>query len=206
MEKVRVAVEAHDMITRIGLIGTLRIGSKVHILGPNEHHRAQVLVFATDRFHLAATRLRRDASRVRIPIVLVADNIEENELLTAVECGVSAVLIRSSVSVEKLTDYVLTAANGGAMLSPDMLGGLFKQIHHLMCDLAEQRNINQHHLKHREIEVLRLLADGHSTREISDKLSYSERTIKNILSTTITRLGVRNRAHAVAYALRAGLL
>ena len=58
----------------------------------------------------------------------------------------------------------------------------------------------------REIEVLRLVADGFGTSEIAHQLSYSERTVKNVLHDITTRLQLRNRSHAVAYALRQGLI
>ncbi|WP_234341480.1 response regulator transcription factor [Streptomyces sp. NRRL S-1813] len=56
----------------------------------------------------------------------------------------------------------------------------------------------------READVLRLIAEGLDTRQISEKLAYSERTVKNALHALMTRLHLRNRAHAVAYALREG--
>ena len=56
----------------------------------------------------------------------------------------------------------------------------------------------------RERDVLELLADGHSTREIAIRLAYSERTIKNILQDLTTRLHLRNRTQAVAHAVRSG--
>jgi DNA-binding NarL/FixJ family response regulator len=61
-------------------------------------------------------------------------------------------------------------------------------------------------LREREIDVLRLVAEGFDTSEIAQKLSYSERTIKNILHDVTSRLGLRNRSQAVAYAARAGLI
>ena len=54
--------------------------------------------------------------------------------------------------------------------------------------------------------VLRLVADGHDTAEIARELCYSERTVKNVLHDLTTRLQLRNRSHAVAYALREGLI
>ncbi|WP_383826475.1 response regulator transcription factor [Streptomyces sp. NPDC058486] len=57
-----------------------------------------------------------------------------------------------------------------------------------------------------EVDVLRLVAEGYDTADIAAKLSYSERTIKNVLHAVITRLQLRNRSHAVAYAMRQGLI
>jgi DNA-binding NarL/FixJ family response regulator len=56
----------------------------------------------------------------------------------------------------------------------------------------------------RERQVLALLAEGHSTREVAQRLAYSERTIKNVLQEFTTRLQLRNRTQAVAYAVRRG--
>ncbi|MBN6042316.1 response regulator transcription factor [Amycolatopsis sp. 195334CR] len=61
-------------------------------------------------------------------------------------------------------------------------------------------------LSPREIQVLRLLAEGRDTAEIAAELAYAERTVKNILSGLLTRLELRNRTHAVAHALRHGLI
>jgi DNA-binding CsgD family transcriptional regulator len=61
-------------------------------------------------------------------------------------------------------------------------------------------------LQPREVEVLRLVAEGHDTVEIARKLNYSERTVKNVIHQITQRLGLRNRPHAVAYAIKHGLL
>jgi DNA-binding NarL/FixJ family response regulator len=58
----------------------------------------------------------------------------------------------------------------------------------------------------RETEVLRLVADGFDTAEIAGRMCYSERTVKNVLHDLTTRLQLRNRSHAVAYAVREGLI
>jgi len=61
-------------------------------------------------------------------------------------------------------------------------------------------------LDDRDVEVLHLMADGMSTAVIAERLAYSESTIKNIIHAIVGRLGARNRAHAVAIAVRAGLI
>jgi DNA-binding NarL/FixJ family response regulator len=54
--------------------------------------------------------------------------------------------------------------------------------------------------------VLRLVADGLDTTEIARRMAYSERTVKNVIHDVTTRLNLRNRSHAVAYAVREGLI
>ena len=54
--------------------------------------------------------------------------------------------------------------------------------------------------------MLRLLAEGYDTAEVGRRLFYSERTVKNIIHDVTSRLDLRNRAHAVAYAIREGLI
>ena len=61
-------------------------------------------------------------------------------------------------------------------------------------------------LTDREANVLRLVADGYDTAEIADRLAWSERTVKNVIHDITTRHQLRNRSHAVAYAVRAGLI
>lgn len=61
-------------------------------------------------------------------------------------------------------------------------------------------------LSGREVQILRLLADGLETKEIAAELAYSESTVKKDLHVLITRFNLRNRTQAVAFALRAGVL
>jgi DNA-binding NarL/FixJ family response regulator len=68
------------------------------------------------------------------------------------------------------------------------------------------RGIGPDGLSGREREVLKLLADGLGTNEIASALAYSERTIKNVIHDVTTRLNLRNRSHAVAYAVKAGIV
>jgi DNA-binding NarL/FixJ family response regulator len=61
-------------------------------------------------------------------------------------------------------------------------------------------------LSQREVAVVRLMAEGCDTNEIARRMRYADHTVKNIIYSLTHRLGLRNRSHAVAYALRAGII
>ena len=76
----------------------------------------------------------------------------------------------------------------------------------LQRQVLEPRGLGLAGITNREGEVLRMVASGLSTKEIADRLCYSQRTVKSILHDVTNRFQLRNRAHAVAYALREGLI
>jgi DNA-binding NarL/FixJ family response regulator len=92
------------------------------------------------------------------------------------------------------------------MVAPDLMGTLFHGISRASRTLPEPRTRTSSRLTRREEQVLTLLADGYSTREVALELSYSERTVKNILHDVVTKLNARTRSQAVAHAVRAGLI
>ena len=91
-------------------------------------------------------------------------------------------------------------------MPPDLLGRLLEQVGRLQRQVLAPRGLTFAGLTPREAQVLKLVADGHDTSEIALELCYSERTVKNVLHDVTTRLQLRNRSHAVAYALREGLI
>ena len=117
---------------------------------------------------------------------------------------------RSSVAPRRLADRLVTvvtaAKRGEGTLPPDLLGRLLEQVGQLQRQVLHPRGIAFNGLSHREIEIFRLVADGDETDEIARKLCYSQRTIKNSLHDVTSRLQLRNCSHAVAYALRQGLI
>jgi DNA-binding NarL/FixJ family response regulator len=101
---------------------------------------------------------------------------------------------------------VVRVAAGQGEVPPDLLARLLDQVGRLQRQVLTPRGIAFSGLSERETQVLRLVADGHGTAEIAVRLCYSERTVKNVLHDITSRLQLRNRSHAVAYALREGLI
>jgi DNA-binding NarL/FixJ family response regulator len=115
-------------------------------------------------------------------------------------------LRRGETSREALLAAIRSAAAGEGCLPPDLLGRLLDQVGKLQRQVLEPRGLTFAGLTEREVKVLKLLADGHDTAEVGRLLFSSERTVKNIVQGVTGRFNLRNRTHAVAYALRQGLI
>ncbi|BCJ52691.1 helix-turn-helix transcriptional regulator [Actinoplanes sp. NBRC 14428] len=207
MEQVRVALQASDPLSQAGLASYLQSRPELTLLRSADRAEAKVLVVSCDRLttDVVAT-LRRSAAEIGAPVVLVTNEINESELLTAVECRVVAILPRPAVTADRLVHSVLAAAAGGGVMPPNLVGELLKHIERLQRDVLTPNGLNASRLTPREVDVLRLMADGLDTNEIAGELCYSERTVKNVIYGVTHRLKLRNRSHAVAYALRAGMI
>ncbi|WP_033342982.1 helix-turn-helix transcriptional regulator [Catenuloplanes japonicus] len=207
MDQVQVSVYATDAVSHAGLVALLAQRPEVTVLAPDERARTEVLVVQVDRLNpRTITLLRTFADEIGAPVVLITGGITETELLTAVSCRVVAVLPRHTVASDKLVGGVLTAHAGGGVMSPPLVGELLKHIERVQREVLWPHGLSASGLLPREVDVLKLMADGLDTVEIAEKLAYSERSVKNIIYGLTQRLGLRNRPHAVAYALRAGII
>lgn len=206
-DRVFVRVEATDPLLLDGIRAQLRYRPEVELLDRASGHRAVVLLLVADHCNevvLQAARAanRRDDTRV----VLVASHVDDATLPAVAEAGVCNVIRRCEVSPERLVGLVRSAAAGDGTLPPDLLGKLMRQLGHLQRDRLAPHGLQFNRASQRELDVLRLIADGYSTAEIARQLCFAERTIKNVLQAVNGRWQVRNRTHAVAYALREGLI
>ncbi|MCP2163585.1 helix-turn-helix transcriptional regulator [Goodfellowiella coeruleoviolacea] len=202
MERVRVAVKASDPLSQAGITSYLTSRPEVLVV-TGQPADADVVVFAADRIIPAvAALLRRIAGETGLPIVLVTGELDESELLGIAECRVAVALPRIAATGDRLVDAVWAAASGGSG-KPAELARRFERVRREV--LGRHRPVASD-LAPREINVLRLMAEGWDTAEIADKLCYSERTVKNVIYAMTNRLNLRNRPHAVAYALRAGVI
>jgi DNA-binding NarL/FixJ family response regulator len=207
VEQVRVALQAADPLSLAGLTQYLGARPEVTLVRPDQRATADVTVVVADRLTAEVVAgLRRAAAEAGTPVVLITGDVSEAELLTAVECRVVAVLPRPAVSADRLVHSITAAATGGGVMPPHLVGELLKHIERLQRDMFASYGVNPSGLTAREIDVLRLMADGLDTAEIAGKLCYSERTVKNVIYGITHRLKLRNRSHAVAYALRSGMI
>ncbi|WP_213450320.1 helix-turn-helix transcriptional regulator [Rhizomonospora bruguierae] len=207
MRRIPVYLYAADAISRAGLASQLRPRPEVLLLDEADAARAAVAVVVSDTAGEETLRsLRSLRSRGVRRLVLVATHIDDAGLVAAVEAGVAGLVRRSEATPERLVSVIAAAESGDGSVPPDLLGRLLNQVGALQRSVLGPRGLTFSGLAEREIEVIRLVADGFDTAEIAEKLSYSQRTIKNVLHDVTSRLNLRNRSHAVAYALRNGLI
>jgi DNA-binding NarL/FixJ family response regulator len=198
---------AGDPISRAGVAAELAEYPDIVLLDDEELDSETVVVAVCDALSVDTLRdLKRLRQRGPSHIVLVVPDLSEADLLSAVEAGVVGVVRRAEASGNALADAIRAVASGNGSMPPDLLGRLLERVHRLQEHVLVPHGLSYAGLTERELGVLRLVAEGLDTHEIAARLCYSERTIKSIIHDLTGRLHLRNRSHAVAFAMREGLL
>jgi DNA-binding NarL/FixJ family response regulator len=204
--RIAVFIHAEDPISEAGLASQLRRQPELHLVEGEEPAGATVAVVVADDVDEDTARVVRSMRQRGPKVVVVATRLDDTGLMHAVEAGACAMLRRSEAQPRRLVEAVQTAAAGDGTLPPDLLGRLLENVGRLQRQVLSPRGMTLTGLTEREIDVLRLVADGFDTAEIARRLSYSQRTIKNVIHDVTVRLNLSNRSQAVAYAVRQGLI
>lgn len=137
-------------------------------------------------------------------VVLLTASESAEDLLAAVKAGASGYLTKDS-PLPRLVESMNDVLEGGAAVSPAMGGKLF----------SSMRDLLRHHgsaaarspeLTGRELEILSLVGEGKTSREIADQLYISENTVRNHVRNILDKLGMKSRFEAVNWAHREGLI
>jgi DNA-binding NarL/FixJ family response regulator len=205
--RIPVTVHAPDPISLAGVTSQLNQRPEIRLVDEDSRQPGTVAVLlAVALDERTLSRLRQLVRADGVRAVLVANLIREAELLQVIDCGVGAIVWRHEATGPRLLQAVIAASRGDGDLPSDLLGRLITQVGIMHRNAKHLPGDPASGLTPREVDVLRLVAEGMETGEIAGKLSYSERTVKNVMHSLTTRLRLRNRAHAVAYALREGYI
>jgi DNA-binding NarL/FixJ family response regulator len=200
-----VYVFAKDAILRAGVASQLRRSPTVTM---GEEHTVDpdgVAMVVCDEICEDALSAIRAIRRSCTPkIVVIVNQLTHASAMAAVEAGAHAFLPRGEARPDRLVSVARSVALAPA--PPASLEGATGELFGELVPepLAEEPTGGG--LSERDVQVLCLMADGHSTAGIARDLAYSESTIKNIIHAIVRELGARNRAHAVATALRMQLI
>jgi DNA-binding NarL/FixJ family response regulator len=206
-ERVSVYLYANDPISQTGIAGQLRARPEVRVIDDGDVDNADVALVVVDEIDDEASRIVRAIQRNGCPrVLMVVTRLDDQALLAALEAGACGFLRRADSQPENLVRSLLSAADGDGSVPPDLLGRLLSQVSMIQQHVLGPRGLSFSALSRREIDVLKLLADGCDTAEVARRLTYSERTVKNVVQDVTRRHNLRNRTHAVAYALRQGLI
>src|SRR5665811_495720 len=151
-----------------------------------------------------ATRLiREQLPGVRVVMLTVSE--ADEHLFDAIRFGAQGYLLKNLRPAE-LFDLIRAVMRDEAALSPSIAGRLLGQIRNgAMASQVEDAQPDTAALTPRELEVLRLVADGLSNKEIAAKLFITEGTVKNHVHNALEKLQLENRTQAAAYIVRQGL-
>ena len=206
-DRIHVFVAATDPVSRAGIASQLRGHHGIDMVDERQLSPGVVALVVADQMDEETAQVIRSLKRRGIErVVLVVTRVDDSGLLSALEAGARGVLRRSQATTDNLYQAVSAASGGEGALPPDLLGRLLDQVGRLQQQVLNPRGLTFAVLTDREIKVLKLLAEGLDTAEVGRRLFYSERTVKNIVHDVTSRLNLRNRTQAVAYALRQGLI
>jgi len=149
----------------------------------------------------ATRRIKAQMKDVQVVMLTVSD--DEQDLATAVRYGADGYLLKDLLP-EMLFQQLRGLMVGEAPISRAMTGKLLRQLTRRGRSAAQP--VATAVLSARECEVLALVVNGYSNREIAAELGIAHNTVKNHLRSILAKLGVRNRAQAAAYAVSHGLV
>lgn len=148
-----------------------------------------------DGVSVAAELKARDPDQM---VVMLTSSTDDRVLLGALEAGCSGFLTKDRAAAE-VAETVRAAAAGDAVIAPAMLARLLPQLN------KQQQTVGSD-LTEREIELLRLMAQGHANKTMASTLFLSVHTVRNRVQSILTKLGAHSKLEAVSIAVREKLI
>lgn len=205
---VTVVIADDHQLVRQGLRRYLETAEDIHVVGEasggveavevvSELHPDVVVldVRMDDLDGIEATKRIRQASP-QTGVVILTGHEEERVVLEAVRAGARGYVLKAR-DADHLVNTVRLVAGGNMVIDPDAAGAVANQ---LDGDAGREPSVGD--LTNRELEVLRLLAMGHTNRQIAERLFISPDTVKTHLEHIYQKLGAPDRTAAVAEAMR----
>lgn len=146
--------------------------------------------------------IQKASPRSRVVLLTASESAED--LLAAVKAGASGYLTKDT-PLPRLASAMRDVLNGGAAISPAMGGKLFSALRDILRHQGTT-SARRPELTGREVEILGLVGEGKTSKEIADDLYISENTVRNHVRNILDKLGMKSRFEAVNWAYREGLI
>jgi len=212
-ERVRVLIVDDHALFRRGLMLVLESEEGIDVVGEaddGEEALAKAEELAPDVI-LMDVRMPRmsgiEATRAlaeRLPtsrIIMLTVSDEEDDLYEAIKAGATGYLLKE-ISIEEVADAVRAVVQGQTLISPSMASKLIVEFSNLAKRATDRQQVPVPRLTDRELDVLRLVAQGLTNREIAEQLYIAENTVKNHVRNILEKLHLHSRMEAVLYAVR----
>ncbi|HUA20494.1 MAG TPA: response regulator transcription factor [Bryobacteraceae bacterium] len=202
-------------VVRDGLKAILSRDPDFRVIGETESGREAVQICKTERPHIAileigladlngfetTTEILRYSPETKVVVLTMLE--EELAMLNAIRCGARGFVLKR-VSAQELLEALRAVARGGVYLSPSISQRL---VDRMQNDGIDERPMasRARALSPRELQVLRLIAEGNTSKEIAQLLALSLETVRTYRKTMMKKLGVGNVAGLTQVALSTGL-
>jgi two-component system response regulator DevR len=189
-EGLRGLITRQDAMTVVGEAGT--VAEAVEAAARTKPDVVIMDVRLPDGSGVEACRSIREM-RPETKVIMLTSYADDDALFASIIAGASGYLLKQTRG-QAVVDAVRTVAAGRSLLDPDVTGKVLERVRQ---SRAEDPAIAS--LTDQERKVLEGLAEGHTNREIGEKLFLSEKTVKNYVSRILDKLGLSRRAEAAAY-------
>lgn len=147
--------------------------------------------------------IKEHCSHIKIIVLTTFD--DDEYVFNALKNGASGYLLKG-ISAKELIEAIRTVAKGGTLINPDIATkviNFFSRMAH--TDYRIRVNDNElNHLKKNELKIIQCIGMGMSNKEITEKLRFSEGTIRNYISNILQKLHLRDRTQIAIFAIQSG--
>ena len=150
----------------------------------------------------ATRQIASAAPLTRVVVLTISD--QEEDVLDAIVAGACGYLLKDA-SIQELIRGIQAAAIGESLISPHIASKVLQRLRATTADSSGAATFRAE-LSDREIEVLKLIANGKDNAEIARELVISPKTVKNHISNILMKLQIENRIQAAVYAVRSGIV
>ena len=201
-----VFVDDHEMV-RIGVSSYLSAQPDIEVIGEADNGKTGVemaLELRSDIILMDLVMKEMDGIEAtkqiieqwpEARIIIVTSFLDDEKVYPALEAGATSYMLKTSKASE-IANAVRVTYSGQPVLEPEVTGKM-------MMKMRQKNNVELHEeLTEREMEVLKLIAEGKTNQEIADELFIALKTVKTHVSNILSKLQVQDRTQAVIYAFR----